>query len=215
MGLDLVVEGCAKPGYEQEWRRCLERSFADEELSEAEVARFNEISLPGYQRIDAPQVGTDSTANQWILKAQNAQTAEDVAAVLKEFDGYYVVRLVECDGVPKYSHGGLYEGADETSFRGAFLNDCQDVLDKLLLNEAWNHKFPEEAVAYGKALLAAADAAVATSTIPKRERTLLSRLGLMKEREAIPMAEQLGIVRAAGRWFVFWGERGHPIRAWF
>jgi hypothetical protein len=32
MGLDLVVEGCAKPGHEDEWRRLLERSFADEEL---------------------------------------------------------------------------------------------------------------------------------------------------------------------------------------
>jgi hypothetical protein len=29
------------------------------------------------------------------------------------------------------------------------------------------------------------------------------------------LAEQLDIVRAAGRWFIFWGERGHPIRAWF
>ena len=37
MGLDLVVEGCAKPGYEKEWRRLLERSFPDEELSEAEA----------------------------------------------------------------------------------------------------------------------------------------------------------------------------------
>ena len=30
--------------------------------------------------------------------------------MLKEFDGYYVVRLVDCDGVPKYSNTGLYEG---------------------------------------------------------------------------------------------------------
>ena len=89
------------------------------------------------------------------------------------------------------------------------------MLNKLLLNEAWNHKFPEEAVAYGKALLAAADAVAATSKIPKRQRSFLSRLGLTKKREAIPMADQLAIVRAAGRWFIFWGERGHPVRAWF
>jgi transposase len=132
----------------------LERSFADKELSEAEVARFGEISSLGYERIGAPQVGYDNAANQWILKAQNAKTPEDTAAVLKKFEGYYVVRLLECDGVTKYSHGGLYEGADETSLRGAFLKDCQDVLSKALLNEAWNHKFPEAAVAYGKALLA-------------------------------------------------------------
>jgi hypothetical protein len=215
MGLDLIVEGCAKPGYEQEWRRLLKRSFADKELSKAEAARFQEICIPGYERIGAPRVGHDSAANRWILEARKTKTPEDEAAVLKEFEGYYVVRLVECDGVPKYSHGGLYEGADETSFRGAFLNDCRDVLSKDLLNEAWNHKFPEEAVAYGRALVAAADAAQAASKVPKRRRTLLSRLGLAKEREPVAIEEQLDIVRAAGRWFIFWGERGHPVRAWF
>ena len=214
MGLDLVVESCAKPGYEMEWRRLLERSFADEKLSEAEIAHFNEISVPAYQRIGAPQVGRDSAANQWILDARKANTPEEVAAVLKKFDGYYVVRLVKCDGVPMYSHGGLYEGADETSFRGAFLKDCQDVLSKALLEDAWNHKFPEQAVAYGKRLLAAADTAEAGSRVPTPRRTLLSRLGLSKEREPVPIADQLGIVRSAGRWFVFWGERGHAIRAW-
>lgn len=214
MGLDLVVEGCPKPGYEHEWRRQLKRSFADEELSESEVARFQEICVPAHERIDAPRVGHNDAANQWILKARNAKTPEDEAAVLKEFDGYYVVRLVECDGVPKYSSGGSYEGADETSFRGAFLNDCKDVLSKALLNEAWNHKFPEEAVEYGKALLAAAGAEDAGRTSTRR-RTLFSRLGLVKESEPMPIAEQLDIVRAAGRWFIFWGERGHAIRAWF
>jgi len=215
MGLDLLVEGCAKPGHEQEWRRLVKRSFADEELSKAEAARFQEICIPGYERIGAPRVGHDSAANRWILEARKAKTPEDEAAVLKEFDGYYVVRLVECDGVPKYSHAGLYEGADETSFRGAFLNDCKDVLSKDLLNEAWNHKFPDEAVTYGKTLLAAADAAQAAGKAPKRRRTLLTRLRLAKEREPIAIEEQLDIVRAAGRWFIFWGERGHPVRAWF
>src|SRR5689334_6629869 len=124
MGLDLVVEGCAKPGQEREWRRLLERGFAGEDLSEAEVSRFREISIPGYERVDAPRVGRDDRANQWILEARAAKTPEEAAVVLKEFDGYYVVRLVECDGIPKYSHGGLYEGVDETSFRGSFLKDC-------------------------------------------------------------------------------------------
>jgi hypothetical protein len=65
--------------------------------------------------------------------------------VLREFHGYYVLRLVQCDGVPRYSNGGLYEGADETSFRGDFLKDCADVLGQDLLNDAWNSKMPEAA----------------------------------------------------------------------
>ena len=160
-------------------------------------------------------MGHDRAANEWILKARKAKTPEEVAAVLKEFEGYYVLRLVECDGVPKYSNEGMYEGVDETSFRGAFLNDCRDVLSKKLLNEASNHKFPEESVAYGKALLAAAAAAEAAGQPLKRRASLLSRLRRTKEREPVAIAEQLEIVRAAGRWFVFWGEHGHAIRAWF
>jgi hypothetical protein len=215
MGLDLIVEGCAKPGHEKEWRHLLQRSFADEELSDAEVARFHEISIPGYERIGAPRVGYDSAANQWILEARNAKTPEEIAAVLKKFNGYYVVQLAGCDGVPKFTDAGLYEGADETSFRGAFLNHCRDLLGKDLLSDAWNHKLPEQAVEYGQALLVAADAAEAAGGAPRRRHTLLFRLGLVKEPEPIAVAEQLEIVRAAGRWFIFWGERGHPIRAWF
>ena len=215
MGLDLIVEGCAKPGHEQEWRELLERSFADKELSDTDVARFQEISIPGYQRIDAPQVGRDAIANKWILHARQAKTPEEIAAVLKEFDGYYAVQLVECDGVPKYSNAGLYDGADELSFRGAFLSECGDVLSKALLNEAWNHKLPDDAVAYGGSLLTAAEAAESEGRRVKSRRGLLSFLGLSRDREPMPIAEQIEIVRAAGRWFTFWGERGHPIRAWF
>ncbi len=215
MGLDLTVEGCPKLGHEDEWRQLLKRSFADEQLSEADTARFQQICIPGYERIGAPRVGRDAVANEWILQARKPQTPEEAAAVVKQFEGYYVVRLVNCDGVPKYSNAGWYEGADETSFRGAFLNDCQDVLTKDLLNDAWNHKFPEDAVAYGKALVAAGDAALGREAVPKGRRTLLSRLGLAKERRAVPIAEQVDIVRTAGRWFIFWGERGHAIRAWF
>ena len=74
--------------------------------------------------------------------------------------------------MPKYSHGGLYEGADETSFHGALLNDCRDVLSKDLLNEAWNQKFPEKVVAHGKTLLAAVKAAEAAGGAPRPGRSL-------------------------------------------
>ena len=213
VGLDLVVEGCAKRGHETEWRRLLERTFADSQLLEAEIARFNEISIPGYERIGAPRVGFDAAADAWIIEARKAQTPEDVAATLKKFSGYYVLRLVKCDGVPTYSNGGLYDGVDETSFRGDFLKSCGNVIDNRLLEAAWEHKVPEAAIAYGRALLAAAD--VAEASPREANRSFLSRLGFMKSAEPLPLPEQLDIVRTAGRWFVFWGERGHPIRAYF
>jgi hypothetical protein len=212
MGLDLVVEGAAKPGHEKEWRRIMERAFADQDLSETEIAHFQEISVPGYAHIGAPRVGFDAAADAWIVEVQKAQTHEEIVATLKEFHGYHAVSLVKCDGVPLYSHGGLYDGVDDTSFRGAFLKGCVNVLDKQLMNAAWNHRFPDSAVAYGRELLAAADAA---ETSPREtHRSFLSRIGFGKATEPIPLSEQLDIVRAAGRWFVFWGERGHPIRAY-
>jgi hypothetical protein len=213
MGLDLVVEGCAKPGHEREWRRLLERSFTEEELSDAEEERFQEISIPGHERIGAPRVGQDPAADQWMLEARSAKTPEEIATTLKEFEGYYVVRLVECDGVPRYSNGGLYDGIDGTSFRGKFLDFCRDVLSKELWEDGYNHRFPDQAIAYGKALLAAADEAEAGHAPKPWKRSFLSRL-LLKMPEPIALTEQLDIVRAAGRWFIFWGERGHPIRAW-
>ncbi len=219
MGLDLVVEGCAKPGHEEEWRRILERSFAEKDVSEEETERFSEISIPGYQRIGAPRVGYDKVADAWIIESQKAKTDDEIQAVLKEFHGYYVLSLIKCDGIPEYSHGGLYEGAEETSFRGAFLKDCNDVLPKSLINEAWDHKFPEDAVRYGRALLDAADTATTngvTSEQNAAKRGWLSRLWNGKAAtSALSFNEQQQIVQSAGRWFVFWGERGHAIRAWF
>jgi hypothetical protein len=215
VGLDLTVQGCAKPRFEPEWRRLLQRSFAGEELSNDDTARFQEISIPGYQRLGAPQVGFDSAADAWIIEKRKAETPADRAAVLREFHGYYVLRLAQCDGVPQYSNGGLYAGVDETSFRGDFLKDCADVLGKDTLDDAWNSKMPEAAVSYGRALLAAADAAEAAGLTPRPRTSFLSRIGLTRATESIPIAEQLNIVRAAGRWFIFWGERGHPIHAYF
>jgi hypothetical protein len=197
MGLDLVVEGCARPGHEAEWRRLLERAFSDSQLSEAEIAHFNEISVPGHERIGAPRVGFDAAADAWIIVARKAQTPEEVAATLKEFSGYHVLRLVKCDGVPTYSNGGLYDGVDETSFRGAFLKGCRNVIDKRLLEAAWEHKLPEAAIKYGRALLAAADTAETSPRVA--HRNFLSRLGLVKSAEPLPLPDQLDIVRAAGR----------------
>jgi hypothetical protein len=164
-------------------------------------------------------VGFDQAADDWIIEACNA-AQEEISKVLEDFHGYYVLRLVQCDGIPLYSHGGLYEGVDETSFRGAFLSECGDVLSAGLIEEAWVHKFPEDAVRYGQALLAAQAQAAAGAGPPETQAGarpgLLARLGLGKKKPpSLPLDEQLDIVGSAGKWFIFWGERGHAIRAWF
>jgi len=225
MGLDLTVEAAAKPGHEAEWRSIIGRSFKDEDLSDAEIAQFQEISIAGYANVGAPRVGFDAAADAWIVKVRGAETPEAVAQVLKEFHGNYALPLVTCDGLPRYTHANLYEGVDETSFRGAFLKTCTDVLTGEQIADAWEHKFPEDAMRYGHALLAAADRAEADGPPPprppkpelKKRGFLAGLLGKQPVAEPEPEAwdEQLNIVRAAGRWYVFWGERGHAIRAFF
>ena len=218
MGLDLLVEGCAKPGQEREWRSLIERAFGDPlGFSDDDKARFKEVSIPAFERLDAPRVGQDAAATAWMFEKQGAETPEAQAALLKDFDGYHVVALVQSDGVPKYSHGGLYDGVDETSFRGSFLELAGDVLDKRLIRDAWKNKLPEAAVAYGRALLDAADAAAARGAQPASppRRGLLSALGFgRKAASDMTFEEQLDVVRTCGRWYVFWGERGHAITAW-
>jgi hypothetical protein len=159
MGLDLLVEARAKPGHEGEWRRFVERSFANEELTEAEMDRFEEISITDSETVGAPRIGFDESANAWIIKQEKAETPEQVAAVLKESHGLHVLALVQCDGIPRYSNAAADYGVGDTSFRGAWLTDCTDVLESLLLATAWNNMWPPEAVAYGEALLLAADRA--------------------------------------------------------
>lgn len=213
MGLDLVVEGCAKAGHEVEWRRLIERVFANDELLDADIARFNEISTPAYENVGAPRVGYDAAADAWIIKAQQAQTSDEIAQTLMQFHGHYVLQLVECDGLPVYSNACFYDGVDETSFRGSFLEDCTNVISDEILAQAWEHKVPEAALDYGRALL---EAAYAAETSPREKRkSLLSRLSFSKPAATLPLQEQMDIVRAAGQWFMFWGERGHPIRAYF
>jgi len=221
VGLDLVVEGRPRAGHEAEWRRILERAFGDGEPQAGDVERFNEISVPPHVCVGAPRVGYDRAADEWIIEAGTAETPDEIERMLEEMRGYYVLRLVECDGIPRYSNAGAYDGVDETSFRGSFLSDCTDVLGDDLIADAWNHKFPEEAVAYGAALLAAADSAPIARPAPEApepKRGLFSFLRPKRETKPaspLPLDEQLDIVRSAGLWYQYWGERGHAIRAWF
>jgi hypothetical protein len=207
MGLDLIPEGRAKPGCEREWRQLIEQYFSGGEASAEQKARFNEIIIPAYQCAGAPRVGTDRRANQWIIEARNAKTEEEIAECLKTYHGYYVLELVGPPACPLYTNAPISDTLDRTSFRGSFLEDCASLLDKDLLADAWNNKMPEEAVAYGRKLLQAAEKAD-----PKNTGGLRRWFGGGKNREKLQ--EQLNILRAAGEWYIFWGEHGHPIRAW-
>ena len=212
MGLDLCVEGRAIAGHEAEWESIIRRSFAEEEVSDDEVKRFLSISQPAYASLGAPRVGTDPEADDWIAAQMAGRMPREQA--IAEHEGYYALALVESDGLPRFTHAGLYEGVDETSFRGKFLEACTLVLTEQMIEEAWEHRMPDEAVAYGTSLLAAAADARNRRASTRGKRSLLKTL-FGGAPETSPLDEQLEIVEAAGRWYVFWGSRGHPIRAYF
>ncbi len=212
MGLDLCVEGKAIPGHEVEWESIVRRSFADEEISDAEVERFLSISQSAAVSLGSPRVGIDQVADDWVAEQMAGRMTREQA--IAEYNGSHILTLVESDGLPRFTHAGLYEGVDETSFRGKFLGTCTLVLTEQMINAAWDHRMPDEAVAYGQSLLAAATVA-RKAKASRRGMLSALRAFFIRSPEADPLDEQLDIVETAGRWFVFWGSRGHPIRAYY
>lgn len=216
MGLDLVPLGKAKPNMELEWQKCMEVLYADPtaETEEQRLRRL-ELSVLPYECVGAPRVGEDPDADEWILAKKKPDETLTDKELLRRAQGYYVLALAPpCDGLPQYSHADLYEGVDATSFRGAFLDDCTDYLDKKTLEQAWTDVMrPEEALAYGQQLLS-----IATSEPTQRassNRGLLSKLFGRKSTSSVSNEEQQEILNSAGKWYIYWASRGHPIHAYY
>ncbi len=229
MGLDLEVLGRAKPGHEEEWQRLMQKLYNGRELSDEEAERGSNISIPDYASIGAPRVGEDPAADAWMLERKPDDSPLSDEEFLREMKGYYVVSLLlgKCDGVPRYSHGDINPELEATSFRGKFISDCEGLLDDDLRTRCFTQTMrPEEAIDYGKALLASADnpwVEPPPYQPPPPPRTLLDwLLGRWPEppepeppATAEEIEEEREMLRAAGRWYIFWGERGHPIWAWW
>lgn len=224
MGLDCIPMGKAMTGHEAEWQGLMDKLYADEELPEEHRERLIEISLHPYQNAGAPVVGTDPEADAWVIenKAEDNELSDD--EFVEEMKGYCVLDLVPdtCPGLPRYTHSGLYDEVDATSFRGAFLNDCEDIIGNEALVRAWTNVMPpQDAIEYGNLLLEAARNARENGVpAPEKQGGLLGRLkGLTgsktDDENDTPLEDKIDILEAAGNWYVFWGERGHPIWAYY
>jgi hypothetical protein len=228
MGLDWLAGNRPQPGHEDEFRRLL--SLASEgEIDDEQRDRFGAISIPAYSQVGAPVVGTDRIADAWVLanvrsNGEHESTAtielnsadahlphtDEERTALAEMAGYHVLELAPgCDGLPLYSHGGMMDELDLTSFRGKFLHDCEDIIGQELLEQAYEDQLPEQLVAYGKTLI-------------DHARRYASQNGCADvEQQQHPPDEiesprgRAHILFAAGRWCVFWGARGHYLDTWF
>jgi hypothetical protein len=215
MGLDLLPLGKPKPGFEKEWERAMKPLYSGGQESPNEYSNRIKISLLPYQVINAPRVGHDKEADDWMLKHKPKDEALSDEEFLEKNKDYYVIELLvgRCDGIPVYSNGGLYAGVDNTCFRGQFLNDCMSFLGEGMLAKAWtNCMTPQQVAAYGKELL---KISTTTETIAPIRKGIFKNLFGIHNRPKVSIEEQRDILSAAGRWYVFWGSRGHPIAAYF
>jgi hypothetical protein len=167
-----------------------------------------------YETLAAPQVGTSRDADRWILdqydRAPNKPATKD--EWLASFSGYYAIALVDPnDGLPIYSNWGAGNHWERWSFRAEFLKDCEAVLGKELLEEAWLHHMPEQLGEYSRRLNAKAKDYAANNAV---QHVLdLRDIPEMGE-EHLSRPEHIAhVISSASRWAKFWSERGHGMEA--
>ena len=211
MGLDWNPGPKAKPGCEAEfdqlWRKlhggwCWRRG--------AKVRRFREITLTAFDTLGAPVVGTDAAATEWARQLFDGRVDKSLTEeqFLRGMSGFRVLALVpRCDGLPRYTNGSPGGYVEAYAFRGQFLRDCTAIIGTELLESAYQSKLPADTVSYGRTLLQRASAFATAHQID------LATVHLPEDPESNEF--HLDAVQSAGRWCVFWGERGHWLDAYF
>lgn len=231
MGLDWNPGNKSKSGFEAEHeaivRRIIDKDYIDEEPSsgglfgffakskpddrptkESLLQRFGEISSSAFETLDAPRIGFDEAANRWAQTYhEENRIDEPLEEWLESVKGLYIVWLVgDCDGVPTYTNGAPGGYVEPFSFRAQFLVDCTQIIGEELLEASYETKTNAQTLAFGKALLQkAADYARQHDLNPDSLET------------EDPDSEEfkLDVVLSAGRWCVFWAEKGHFLEAYW
>lgn len=230
MGLDWLPGNKPKPGCEEEYQAILdaleeagnreEKGFFAKLLSretepevdeEALIERFHEVSISAFETLDAPRVGHDEAANDWARRMRE-ENKPDVPEEewMEHYEGYYVLDLMPpCDGIPRYSNGGMGY-VESYSFRGKVLGLCTDIIGDERYEKGFERMRPAVLVAYGKELIACAETWAAEhgvdidAGIPEGEEIDLEDPGL-----------KVDMVLSAGRWCIYWGERGHILDPYY
>lgn len=178
MGLDWNPENKPKPGHEQEFAHLIkirnERPSAEREEVED---RFEEISITPYESLGAPMVGRAREADKWLYgKWAGGDRKRDWDDFYDAIKGYWVYQLIPpCDGKSRYSSGPFPRShADELSFCGEFMKECEAIMSVETYSAAWSHKSADELLAYGKAILAEAEAYAARCEIDLEAMAKLS-----------------------------------------
>lgn len=173
------------------------------------LKRFFEISIPVYVTLNAPIVGKDEDANKWAASKFELRVDKNLSfeQFMDSMNGYYVVDLVpEHDGIPKYV-AFQYE---RHVFRGQFLNDCEDIIGKSLLEEAYTSKLAKDTIEFGKRLMI-----IAEDYSNKSNCYYLKDQRMPPETDEDKPESKTHIIFSAAKWLLWWGERGHGYEADF
>ena len=221
----------AKPGFEAEFDKILADLSAPSPASalslwdrlrgktappppdrDALVARFQDISDAPYTLMGAPICGQDPQADAWLEEQYQANAfveGKSLAEVKSDLAGYHVLSLLRpSDGLPVYSNGGMGYDVDETSFRGAFLNDCTFLEDDDLM-EAWGIMTPQQFSAFGTMLRKRAYAYAEAEGV----LAVLDRYEPPEDSDS--PASRAHIAISCAKWATFWGARGHGMEPYF
>jgi hypothetical protein len=175
---------------------------------DAKRRRFMEISISAFETLQAPRVGVAPEADAW---ARDQHTRQNESTPLNEWleklKGLYVVSVVQpCDGVPRYSNGSVAGYVEPFSFRAQFLTDCTAIIGADCLERAYQSQLPPPLLEYGRTLLAKAETFARAHGFD---------LGALNIDDVDSVESQLDAVICAGRWCIFWAERGHPLEAYW
>jgi hypothetical protein len=222
MGLDMRPMGKPKSGNEKRFAEIfnslqkldtkkpsfLNKLFGNKLPTKEELLEeWFSIQTQSYETIQAPRVGRDQVANDWLKrKYEEAPNDMSLENFLIEYEGYYVIELAkEKDGVPMY----ISIGQDENVFRGQFLNDCIELLGEELVAEAWNSHLANDTLDYGNRLMSAVD----KIAIEKN----LEYLKLQRDPpdDIDSFESKLHIVYSLAKWLIFYGKNGHGYEADF
>lgn len=230
MGLDWLPGNKPKPEHEEEYMEILRtldegsqsedkgffaRLFSskpDKKIDEeALIERFQEISIPAYETLEAPRVGYDEAANEWILQKREEHNPEiPEEEWLKHHHGYYVLDLAPpCDGLPRYSNAPMGY-VEAYSFRAKFLEDCTDIIGEERFARGYERMTAPDLVAYGRELIGYAESWAAEHGVD------IAAMNPDSEDFDLESPEgKTDIVLSAGRWCVYWGERGHILDPYY
>lgn len=211
MGLDWMPGRKARPGHEDELRRLdasVQRRFCWGRRRKER--RIEAIAISAEETLQAPVVGIDAAATAWARErfAQRTDQTLDMDAWMQALNGVRVVDLAPpCDGLARYTNGGLGQYIGRDSFRAQFLRSCTAIVGEALLDACYVEKSPQHCLDFADALERKAMAYAMAHGID------LARVAEADDPDSTEF--QLDVVLAAARWCRYWGSAGHGMVPWF